>query len=158
MQQKKNKKKLDTHWGGFFFFEHYRRMSDRLAANSIIERFNGHVIAGSSASLQVRYADSPAQKKLKHQTARKRLFKSASPCDYQSMTAVTLGHHHHPQYQQQPYQQQQQLPVTPETMLGFAPSQQQQPDSINATSVPSPLPEYENGLVESLDQKCKVDS
>ncbi|RCH84589.1 hypothetical protein CU097_000605, partial [Rhizopus azygosporus] len=43
----------------------FARMTDREAAVAIIEKFNGHVIEGSSAPLQVRFADSPAQKKLK---------------------------------------------------------------------------------------------
>ncbi|CAO3590828.1 unnamed protein product [Absidia cylindrospora] len=132
----------------------FARLTDRYSAATIIDKYNGKSIAGSSAALQLRFADSPAQKKLKHQTARKRVFKTASPCDYQSMTAVTLGH---PTQQQQSYQQQQ-LPVTPETILGFAPSQQQQqqPGPIH-TALASP-PEYENNLVESLDQKCKVEN
>jgi hypothetical protein len=107
---------------------------------TIIEKFNGQSITGSSAALQVRFADSPAQKKLKHQTARKRLFKTSSPREFQSMAAA-LG-------QQDPYPfQQPTLPVTPETMLGFNTSQQQQ----------QPVdPSDEDGLVADVEQKCSV--
>lgn len=80
-------------------------MCDRLAAVSIIERFNGHVVAGSSASLQVRFADSPAQKKLKNQTSRKRVVRSR---EFQSMSAGFPPMRH-------------MMPITPETMLGIAP-------------------------------------
>ncbi|KAI8070801.1 hypothetical protein BC940DRAFT_295595 [Gongronella butleri] len=82
----------------------FARMLDRPAAIGIIERFNGHVIDGSSAPLQVRFADSPAQKKLKNQTSRKRMVRSR---DFQSMAGGFPMRH---------------MPVTPETMLGIAPA------------------------------------
>lgn len=80
-------------------------MTDREAASAIIERFNGHTIEGSSAPLQVRFADSPAQKKLKNQTARSR--RMIRPRDFQPMANFTM----------RPM-----MPITPETMLGIAPS------------------------------------
>ncbi|KAI8099295.1 uncharacterized protein BX664DRAFT_289331 [Halteromyces radiatus] len=81
----------------------FARMSDRLAAVSIIERFNGHVVAGSSAPLQVRFADSPAQKRLKNQTSRKRMIRSR---EFQPMAGFPVRH---------------MMPITPETMLGINP-------------------------------------
>ncbi|KAI8086148.1 uncharacterized protein BX664DRAFT_335030 [Halteromyces radiatus] len=112
----------------------FARLTDRYSAVTIIDKFNGQTITGSSAALQVRFADSPAQKKLKHQTARKRLLKSASPRDYQSMTAVTFNHH--------------QLPVTPETMLGFTPSHQIDQQS---STVATP-PDCENDLMTEVKE------
>ncbi|KAI8882042.1 RNA-binding domain-containing protein [Backusella circina FSU 941] len=81
----------------------FARMDDRLAATAIIERFNGHIIEGSSAPLQVRFADSPAQKKLKNQTGRRRIVRP----DFQSMSNFSV----------RPI-----MPITPETMLGIIPS------------------------------------
>lgn len=79
-------------------------MSDRASAIAIIEKFNGQTVMGSSAPLQVRFADSPAQKKLKSQTARKRaMFR---PRDFQPMASFPV----------RPM-----MPITPETMLGIAP-------------------------------------
>jgi hypothetical protein len=77
-------------------------MDDRLAATAIIERFNGHSIEGSSAPLQVRFADSAAQKKLKNQTGRRRIVRP----DFQSMGNFSV----------RPM-----MPITPETMLGMSP-------------------------------------
>ncbi|KAI9319199.1 hypothetical protein BX666DRAFT_1923992 [Dichotomocladium elegans] len=82
----------------------FARMSDRASAVAIIEKFNGQNIAGSSAPLQVRFADSPAQKKLKSQTARKRILR---PRDFQPMSGFSV----------RPM-----MPITPETMLGIAPA------------------------------------
>ncbi|CAO3649043.1 unnamed protein product [Mucor hiemalis] len=82
----------------------FARMTDREAASAIIERFNGHSIEGSSAPLQVRFADSPAQKKLKNQTARSR--RMVRPRDFQPMANFSM----------RPM-----MPITPETMLGIAP-------------------------------------
>jgi hypothetical protein len=79
-------------------------MMDRDAAAAIIDRFNGHIIEGSSAPLQVRFADSPAQKKLKNQTARRRMVR---PRDFQPMAGFSV----------RPI-----MPITPETMLGIAPA------------------------------------
>ncbi|KAG0175303.1 hypothetical protein DFQ30_009575 [Apophysomyces sp. BC1015] len=81
----------------------FARMSDRASAIAIIEKFNGHTIVGSSAPLQVRFADSPAQKKLKSQTTRKRMFR---PREFQPMAGFPMR----------------QMPITPETMLGIAPA------------------------------------
>lgn len=83
----------------------FARLTDREAASAIIERFNGHIIEGSSAPLQVRFADSPAQKKLKNQTARSR--KMVRPREFPPMAAFTM----------RPM-----MPITPETMLGIAPA------------------------------------
>lgn len=83
----------------------FARLTDREAASAIIERFNGHTIEGSSAPLQVRFADSPAQKKLKNQTARSR--KMVRPREFPPMAAFTM----------RPM-----MPITPETMLGIAPA------------------------------------
>lgn len=92
----------------FFFFltlNKLNRLADRQSASAIIDKYNGHSISGSSAPLQVRFADSPAQKRLKSQTSTKKtpiknvrdLFPAGFPI--RSM-----------------------MPVTPETMLGIAPS------------------------------------
>ena len=81
------------------------RLTDRDAAAAIIHKFNGHTIEGSSAPLQVRFADSPAQKKLKNQTARSK--RMVRPRDFQPMTTFSM----------RPM-----MPITPETMLGIAPS------------------------------------
>ena len=81
----------------------FARLTDRDAASAIIDRFNGHSIEGSSAPLQVRFADSPAQKKLKNQTARRRMVR---PREYQAM----------PGFSMRPM-----MPITPETMLGISP-------------------------------------
>lgn len=80
------------------------RMSDRASAIAIIEKFNGQTVEGSSAPLQVRFADSPAQKKLKNQTARKRMIR---PRDFQAMAGFPMRT---------------MMPITPETMLGIAPA------------------------------------
>ncbi|KAI8393992.1 uncharacterized protein BYT42DRAFT_552983 [Radiomyces spectabilis] len=82
----------------------FARMADRQSALAIIERFNGHTVVGSSAPLQVRFADSAAQKKLKNLTARKRMVR---PRDFQPMASFSA----------MPM-----MPITPETMLGIAPS------------------------------------
>ncbi|CAO0803468.1 unnamed protein product [Mucor circinelloides] len=82
----------------------FARLTDREAATAIIERFNGHTIEGSSAPLQVRFADSPAQKKLKNQTARRKMVR---PHEFPPMAAFTM----------RPM-----MPITPETMLGIAPA------------------------------------
>ncbi|CAO3580975.1 unnamed protein product [Absidia cylindrospora] len=103
----------------------FARMCDRLAAISIIERFSGHVIVGSSASLQVRFADSPAQKKLKNQTTtRKRVVR---PREFQSMSAGFSSMQH-------------MMPITPETMLGIAPSNSSAPSSTIMTQQQSHHP------------------
>ncbi|KAI9493384.1 hypothetical protein BDB00DRAFT_929076 [Zychaea mexicana] len=103
----------------------FARLSDRASATAIIERFNGQTVLGSSAPLQVRFADSPAQKKLKNQTARKRILR---PRDFQPMAGFPV----------RPM-----MPITPETMLGIAPAgsqpyyqdQQQQYVHYTTTSV-----------------------
>ncbi|KAG1047647.1 hypothetical protein G6F43_009914 [Rhizopus delemar] len=80
----------------------FARMTDREAASAIIEKFNGYVIEGSSAPLQVRFADSPAQKKLKNQSATRRRVVRHQPLAGFSVRPL--------------------MPITPETMLGFTPA------------------------------------
>ncbi|KAI7850481.1 hypothetical protein BDC45DRAFT_446976 [Circinella umbellata] len=82
----------------------FARLAERDSAVAIIEKFNGQTVLGSSAPLQVRFADSPAQKKLKNQTARKRILR---PRDFQPMAGFPV----------RPM-----MPITPETMLGIAPA------------------------------------
>ncbi|KAI9485543.1 MAG: hypothetical protein EXX96DRAFT_545503 [Benjaminiella poitrasii] len=78
----------------------FARLADRASAMAIIEKFNGYPILGPSvAPLQVRFADSPAQKKLKHQT-------TTNKKKQQHPTNIII----------RPM-----MPVTPETILGFAP-------------------------------------
>lgn len=77
-------------------------MTDREAASAIIEKFNGMTIDGCTAPLQVRFADSPAQKKLKNQTGRKRVVR---PGEFQPVATFAM----------RPM-----MPITPETMLGIA--------------------------------------
>ncbi|KAI7902589.1 uncharacterized protein BX663DRAFT_486402 [Cokeromyces recurvatus] len=75
----------------------FARLVNRPSAMAIIEKFNGYSISGSSlAPLQVRFADSPAQKKLKHQTTTNK----KSPANLIIRPV---------------------MPVTPETILGIAP-------------------------------------
>jgi len=54
----------------------FARMMDREAADAIIEKFNGKLIPGCTQPLQVRYADSPQQKRLKGSTARRRFMRA----------------------------------------------------------------------------------
>lgn len=51
-------------------------MSDREAADAIIENFDGKKLPGATLPLQVRYADSPSQKRLKGQTVSRRLWRA----------------------------------------------------------------------------------
>lgn len=51
-------------------------MEDRDSALAIIQKFNGYQLQGANLPLQVRFADSLAQKKLKGQTARKRMWRT----------------------------------------------------------------------------------
>ncbi|KAI8380616.1 hypothetical protein EDC96DRAFT_604100 [Choanephora cucurbitarum] len=82
----------------------FARLVDRLSASAIIDKFNGHSISGSSAPLQVRFADSPAQKRLKNQTSTsKRTIKTLRDNIF-------------------PFPIRPMMPITPETMLGIAPS------------------------------------
>ncbi|CAO0793540.1 unnamed protein product [Mucor circinelloides] len=83
----------------------FARLGDRQSASAIIEKYNGHSITGSSAPLQVRFADSPAQKKLKSQTSSSKKMKSQR----QDNTIF-------------PFPIRPMMPITPETMLGIAPS------------------------------------
>ncbi|CAO3694410.1 unnamed protein product [Rhizopus stolonifer] len=78
----------------------FARMLEREAASAIIEKFNGQHITGSSVPLQVRFADSPAQKRLKNQSTHQRVLRSTPQAGF----AVRPM-----------------MPITPETMLGFAP-------------------------------------
>ncbi|KAI8051823.1 hypothetical protein BDF21DRAFT_441332 [Thamnidium elegans] len=83
----------------------FARLADRSSASAVIEKFNGHSISGSSAPLQVRFADSPAQKRLKNQTSSKKVpaknIRDIFPAGFPTRSS---------------------MPVTPETMLGIAPS------------------------------------
>ncbi|KTW28434.1 hypothetical protein T552_01697 [Pneumocystis carinii B80] len=54
----------------------FARMSDREAADAIIENFDGKKLPGAAMPLQVRYADSPSQKRLKGQTVSRRLWRA----------------------------------------------------------------------------------
>ncbi|CAG8462500.1 5363_t:CDS:2 [Paraglomus brasilianum] len=75
----------------------FARMEDRDSAQAIIQQFNGYQLPGANLPLQVRFADSLAQKKLKG-TARKRMWRTR---EFASIGGV---------------------PVTPEHMLGMAAS------------------------------------
>ncbi|CEP17820.1 hypothetical protein [Parasitella parasitica] len=83
----------------------FARLGDRQSASAIIDKYNGHSISGSSAPLQVRFADSPAQKKLKSQTSSTKKVKNQ-----RGDNAVF------------PFPIRPMMPITPETMLGIAPS------------------------------------
>lgn len=52
----------------------FARMSDRNAAVAVIEQFDNHIFSQTedSVPLQVRFADSPHQKRLKGQTQKRR--------------------------------------------------------------------------------------
>lgn len=125
-------------------------MTDREAASAIIDRFNGHSIEGSSAPLQVRFADSPAQKKLKNQTARKRMIRPTTR-DFQPM----------PSFSMRPM-----MPITPETMLGIAPSSHYYPDPsmlqyhpiVTQQQQPPPQPasSVTEGLVQDMEKKMTL--
>ncbi|KAL1917885.1 uncharacterized protein VTP21DRAFT_3719 [Calcarisporiella thermophila] len=54
----------------------FARMVDRQSAEAIIQKFNGITFQGSSAPLQARFADSTAQKKLKDQVVKRRMWKT----------------------------------------------------------------------------------
>ncbi|BFZ60195.1 hypothetical protein YB2330_001218 [Saitoella coloradoensis] len=54
----------------------FARMADKESAEMIIEKFNGAQIPGSDLPLQVRYADSASQKRLKATTARRRIWRA----------------------------------------------------------------------------------
>ncbi|ORX45654.1 hypothetical protein DM01DRAFT_1364552 [Hesseltinella vesiculosa] len=91
----------------------FARLTDRESAVKIIEDFHGKVLDGVTLPLQVRFADSPAQKRLKHQSIVKRdgaLFKAMSIHDFQSITSAisTMSINNT-------------LPATPEMMLGLSP-------------------------------------
>ncbi|CAJ0834836.1 12661_t:CDS:2 [Entrophospora sp. SA101] len=79
----------------------FARMEDRDSALEIIKKFNGYQLPGASLPLQVRFADSLAQKKLKGQTAKKRTWRTR---DFTSLGGRIIS----------------QVPVTPEHMLGMA--------------------------------------
>ncbi|CAG8577148.1 12297_t:CDS:2 [Acaulospora morrowiae] len=103
----------------------FARMEDRDSALAIIQKFNGHQLPGASLPLQVRFADSLAQKKLKGQTAKKRMWRSRE---------FPLGGRMIPQ-----------VPVTPEHMLGMAPGSppgpgylQYYPDGVQAAGAYPP--------------------
>ncbi|GBC00261.1 hypothetical protein RclHR1_00380029 [Rhizophagus clarus] len=79
----------------------FARMEDRDSALAIIQKFNGYQLNGANLPLQVRFADSLEQKKLKGQTARKRMWKAR---EFASLGGRIMT----------------QVPVTPEHMLGMA--------------------------------------
>ncbi|CAG8573358.1 9129_t:CDS:2 [Funneliformis mosseae] len=79
----------------------FARMEDRDSALAIIQKFNGHQLPGAGLPLQVRFADSLAQKKLKGQTAKKRMWRAR---EFASLGGQIMS----------------QVPVTPEHMLGMA--------------------------------------
>lgn len=54
----------------------FARVAERDAAEGIIHKFNGIHLPNSPYPLQVRFADSVAQKKLKGQTAKRRMFRA----------------------------------------------------------------------------------
>ncbi|KAI9226188.1 MAG: hypothetical protein DHS80DRAFT_19129 [Piptocephalis tieghemiana] len=54
----------------------FARLCDRESALAVIQKFNGFTLSGAALPLQVRFADSIAQKKLKSQTQRKRVWKA----------------------------------------------------------------------------------
>ncbi|KAI9140635.1 hypothetical protein BKA69DRAFT_1078987 [Paraphysoderma sedebokerense] len=54
----------------------FARMSDRETALAVIQKFNHTNLPNSSSPLQVRFADSVAQKKLKNQVSRRRIMMS----------------------------------------------------------------------------------
>lgn len=61
----------------------FARMTDREAADAVIEQWNGKSYPGSDIPLQVRFADTPMQKKLKNVTARRRSWRAK---EYNSLT------------------------------------------------------------------------
>jgi len=91
------------------FLTRIYRLGDRQSASAVIEKYNGHSITGSSAPLQVRFADSPAQKKLKSQTSSSTNKKTKHPRQDNNTTIF-------------PFPIRPMMPITPETMLGIAPS------------------------------------
>ncbi|KAG2193163.1 hypothetical protein INT47_009596 [Mucor saturninus] len=94
----------------------FARLADRQSASAIIDKYNGHSISGSSAPLQVRFADSPAQKRLKNQTTttKKTISKrDLFPAGFPNIRSM--------------------MPITPETMLGIAPSSNGYPHPIPVT-------------------------
>lgn len=94
------------HWKKYSYLrENAYRLGDRHSASIIIEKYNGLSIDGSSAPLQVRFADSPAQKKLKSQT-----------------TNAKKTTKNHRLDNILPFPIRPMMPITPETMLGIAPS------------------------------------
>lgn len=85
----------------------------------------------------MRFADSPAQKKLKNQTARKRMIRPTR--DFQPMASFSM----------RPM-----MPITPETMLGIAPShyypeQMLQHQVVQQQSV-------NEGLVQDMEKKMTL--
>ncbi|CAG8747770.1 24609_t:CDS:2, partial [Racocetra persica] len=76
-------------------------MEDRDSALAIIQKFNGYQLPGANLPLQVRFADSLAQKKLKGQTAKRRMWRTR---EFPSLGGRIIP----------------QVPVTPEHMLGMA--------------------------------------
>jgi|SRR6266542_5126104 len=63
-------------------------MEDRDSALAIIQKFNGHQLPGAGLPLQVRFADSLAQKKLKGQTAKRRMWRTRG--EFASLGGVSI--------------------------------------------------------------------
>ncbi|OZJ02578.1 hypothetical protein BZG36_04187 [Bifiguratus adelaidae] len=111
----------------------FARMSDRPSAQAIITKFNGHTLPDSSVPLQVRFADSLAQKRLKGQTAKRRMFRSVIRDYGPGMAGMpTMGSVGMDMAQSQ-YQPgavpSWGVPLTPETVLGLsAPGNELQPN------------------------------
>jgi RNA recognition motif-containing protein len=101
----------------------FARLADRQSASAIIDKYNGHSISGSSAPLQVRFADSPAQKRLKSETSTttnnsKKQQQPPMPLGASTSTGLRNTRdllHGFPNRSNM-------MPITPETMLGIAPS------------------------------------
>ncbi|CAG8677059.1 11675_t:CDS:2, partial [Racocetra fulgida] len=82
----------------------------RDSALAIIQKFNGYQLPGANLPLQVRFADSLAQKKLKGQTAKRRMWRTREfPSLGGYLSIISSSQRIIPQ-----------VPVTPEHMLGMA--------------------------------------
>ncbi|KAI8064402.1 hypothetical protein BC940DRAFT_327166 [Gongronella butleri] len=91
----------------------FARLTDRESAVQIIDQFHGQTLVGSTLPLQVRFADSPAQKRLKHHFLMKRegsLYRSLSVHNFQSITSAASSINSVSTT----------MPATPESMLGLA--------------------------------------
>jgi len=148
----------------------FARMVDRESALAIIQKFNGFILPGSSVPLQVRFADSMAQKKLKNQTQRKRVWRAQEskmsqhysmedegsstpqmgPTFYPNMPGMFQGQY--PGYQMAGYS-----PYMQGQMMQNAQQQQQQYGYVYAPNAQPPalnLPEA-NGLDDGVSGMMK---